>query len=731
MSAEVIRRILRGPIRKTPPDPAPDPTIVKFGRVEGRPHGDPALLMHPPVEQPDDYFWMRDDAREDERVLKHLRQENMYTNYRTLGVRAFAKRVYKEMLSHYLEDDTSVPAKKGAFVYYEKTVSGKSYAYYCRKALGEGGELGEEEILLDVNALAVGQKHCDVGATEVSPEGYVLAYSIDLKGYETYELRFLDLRTGALLEKDTVPGTAGGVEWGKDGGEVYYTTFDDAHRPCKVWRHVLVSGPVVREGAGEDDVSLAEERDKEFGMYVGKSLSGRFLAIGSWSSTSSEMKIFDLERPEDGVRVFREREEDVLYHFLHAGGDKFYVVTNAGCATNFKVMQADLGDTGVWTEFLPYDADRKVDDVRCFKNFAVLSGREKGYSEIWIIPQHNPALIYQLPLEEPAHVVSSGTNLEFDTGKFRYGYSSLTTPSQVFDYDVATKKTELIKEKEVPNYDRSIYKTERIEAESVDGVKIPISLVYNSKAISTDGPNLLHLYGYGSYEVSIDPQFAMSRLPLLDRGVVYAIAHVRGGGEYGRQWYEAARFENKKKTFEDFCACAEKLVADKRTTPDLMSMEGRSAGGLLVGAVMNMRPDLFKAVIAGVPFVDVLNTMSDPTIPLTTGEWQEWGNPHMKKYFEAMKEYCPYTNVGPKKYPATLILAGLHDPRVMYSEPAKWAAKLRAHTTGTEPILLKVDMSSGHFSASNRYSYLRERSFELAWLLRQVGALDDPVAVAE
>lgn len=728
-TAELARRYLRGPVRRTPPVPDEDPSQVVFGRVDGKDHGDEQKLMTTTVVREDPFFWMRDDARRSERVLKHLREENAYTNYMTLGVKGFAKRVYKELLSHYQEDDVSVPAKKGEYKYYTKTVAGKSYKYYCRKKILEDGELGEEELFLDVNQLAKGHKHCDIGSTDVCPEGDVLAYSIDVSGYETYDIRFLDLETGKLLEDDTIKGAAGGVEWGKDGSEVYYQTFDDAHRPQKVWCHKMKSGKHA-SGAGREvkDVCLHTENDTEFNLYSSKTKSGRFIFISSYASTLSEHRFIDLDNPAAGVRLFKERETDVLYDVSHAKNDTFYVITNGGGATNFKVMTAELSDTANWTDFMPYDKARKVDDILCFKEFAVLAGRQNGYKELWMLPNHDPSLMYQLPLEEQAHIVRSGTNHEYDTPTFRYGYSSLITPTQTYEYDVSARTSTLLKENEVPNYDRSIYKTERIEAKSSDGTMIPISLVYNSKATEADGPNRLHLYGYGSYEVSIDPSFSMARLPLLDRGVIFAIAHIRGGGEFGREWYESAKFETKKKTFEDFCACAEHLVTTKRTTPQLMSMEGRSAGGLLMGAVMNMRPDLFKAVIAGVPFVDVLNTMSDPSIPLTTGEWQEWGNPHEQKYFDAIKEYCPYTNVGEKEYPAVLILAGLFDPRVMYSEPAKWAAKLRKYSTSEEPVLLKVDLSSGHFSASNRYTYLRERSFELAWLLRQVGAPDKAMA---
>ena len=721
----VIRNYLRGPVRRTPPEPEEDPTPVVFGKIEGRNHGDESQLMTTNITRDDPFFWMRDDDRKDKRVLKHLRQENAYTNWMTMSLKPYAKDIYKEMLSHLKEDDVTVPAKKGAFKYYSKTVAGKSYKYFCRKAILDSDQLGEEQLLLDVNQIAAGQKYCEVGATEISPEGDIFAYSVDQSGYETYQICFLHLESGKLLHEDAIAGTTGSIEWGKDGSEVYYKTFDDAHRPDKVWRHKMKSGPYAKaEFKKEKDACLYEEKDTEFSLYMSKSLSGRFLFLSSYASTYSEHQFIDLDNPDKGVRLIKKRETNVLYDVTHAQGDTFYVLTNAEGATNFKVMKTDIAETTNWTEFIPYERTRKIDDVECFKDFVALQGRQNGYKEIWMVPRHNPELMYQIPVEESAHTVRFGSNYEYETDVLRYNYSSLITPVQTREYDVKMRTSKLLKEVEVPNYDRSIYRTERIEAKSSDGVTIPMSVVYNANAVQANSANRLHLYGYGSYEVSIDPSFSMGRLPLLDRGIVFVIAHIRGGGEYGREWYEAAKFETKKKTFEDFCACAEHLVKTKRTTPDLMSMEGRSAGGLLMGAVMNMRPDLFKAAIAGVPFVDVLNTMSDPSIPLTTGEWQEWGNPHQQKYFDAIKEYCPYTNVGAKPYPAVLILAGLYDPRVLYSEPAKWAAKLRKYSTNNEPVLLKVDMSSGHFSASNRYKNLEDRSFELAWLMRELGAPD-------
>lgn len=724
---DYLRRRRRGAVRSTPPEPLEKPHDVVFGNVPDKDFGE-GPLMNPPVTVSDPYFWMRDDHRNDPAVLEHLRQENAYTNHTTLSNRPFERRIYHELLSHYVETDFSVPAKHANYVYYHSTVKGKSYPYFCRKPILHDGSHGDEHVMLDVNQLATGHKHCSLGSHSVSPDHNILAYAVDFTGYETFDVYFKDLTTGQLLHHDTIRATSGNVDWGKDNSIVYYTTLDEAHRPHKMWSHVMRTAHPP-DASLPKDTCLYTETDSQFYLYFYKSLSARFILVCSDASTLSESRFLDLEHPQSGLRLFRERQPHVLYSVFHATDDQFYVTANVDGATNFKLMRTSAAHPEQWHDFLPYNKGRKINSVTSFKDFAVLSGRESGYTQLWVLPAHDPHKMYLLPTEEEAHVVRIGTNYEYDANVLRYSYSSLTTPTREYEYSISGKESVCLKEDEVPNYDGQFYKSERIEATSADGTNVPISLVYNAKAISEHGPNRLHLYGYGSYEASIDPSFSMTRLPMLNRGVIFAIAHIRGGGEFGREWYESARFETKVKTFEDFCACAEHLVTIGRTTPKLLSIEGRSAGGLLIGAVLNMRPELFKAAIAGVPFVDVLNTMSDPSIPLTTGEWQEWGNPHQKKFFDAIKAYCPYSNVAPKPYPAVLILAGLYDPRVMYSEAAKWAAKLRKNTTRDDPILLKVDMSSGHFSASNRYSYLSEKAFDTAWVLRQLGAPEHPVSL--
>lgn len=731
VGAGIARRLIRGPTRSTPPIAPKKPHTVVFGKQEGAEIGDIEIAMDPPVERNDDYFWLRDDSRKSKEVLQHLRAENAFTNYKTLALKRSTKSLYKELLSHVQETDVGVPAKRDAFVYYSRTLEGSSYTFHCRKPILADGTHGVEEVILDENAIARGQKHCDINDIAVSPDHQLMAYSVDFSGDEVYDILIMDLKTRDVLDRDTIRKTSGSIVWGKDNNTMYYCTLDDAHRPNKVWRHTLKSVYAAAADAPPvEDVCLYTETDEMFSVGFWKSLCDRHLYIGSFASTTTEQRYIDLEvadpRAEPTVHLIAERQKNVMYTAL-VEGNRFYIVTNRDGATNFKLMESAIGGSVAdWTDVMPYNQDRNILGVVAFEDFSVLSGREGGFSAVWVMPKHEPSDMWKIEFDEEACVTWIGENHEFKTSTLRVGFSSMVTPSQVWDINLDTKERTLMKETPVPNYDRTLYRTERIEAEAADGTRIPMSLVWREDAIRKNEPNLLHLYGYGSYQISIDPTFSPKILPLLDRGFIHAIAHIRGGGEGGRVWYEQARFETKKKTFEDFIACAEHLIATGRTEPSKLSIEGRSAGGLLMGSVLNMRPDLFRASIAGVPFVDVLNTMSDATIPLTTGEWLEWGNPHEKKYFDAIREYCPYTNVEKKPYPAILALAGLHDPRVLYSEPAKWVAKLREHSTSDHDILLKTDLSSGHFSASDRYRYLRERAFELSWLMNELGVAETP-----
>lgn len=715
VGVKYVRRLLVGATRSTPPKAEKRPHDVKFGEA-----GTPGKTVS------DDYFWLRDDERKRKEVIDHLKEENAFTNHQTLGLRKNADLLYTEMLSHTQETDMAVPVPKGGYEYYVRTVQGSSYTFHCRRPVQADGSKGDEEIILDENLLAKGTKHCDVAAVEVSPDHTLMAVAVDFKGDEKYCIDFYQLDTAGskIVEGERIAETNGYVEWGKDNSAVFYGTMDEAHRSDKVWYHAFGAGVDVK------DKLLWTETDDMFSAYFGKTLSERFLFIVSSASTTSEYRFIDLDSPRLELQLVAERKDNILYSVDHAGGDRFLITTNQDGATNFKVLEGAVGSApSTWTEFLAYKEERTILGLSCFEKFTVAYGREGGFSRVWVLEDTDPSKMYALEVDEETSVVALGGNAEFKADKFRYLYSSMTTPSQTYDYHVESRKRTLLKETPVPNYDRSIYKTERLEATADDGTKIPMSLVWNANAIQEEEPNLLHLYGYASYGISIDPSFSANILPMLDRGFVYAIAHCRGGGECGRSWYEAARFETKPLSFSDFIACASLLVDSGRTTPEKMSMEGRSAGGLLMGAVMNLRPDLFRAVISGVPFVDVLNTMSDATIPLTSTEWQEWGNPNdCGKYFDAISGYCPYTNVSQKPYPAALVVAGLYDPRVLYSEPAKWVAKLRDNTTSDSQILLKVDLESGHFSASDRYKHKKERAFELSWLMNEMGASPTKIA---
>lgn len=764
LAIEVVRRRKRGAIRKTAPIAEKQPHTVHFG------HGhisDPSVsdedLIEPALTRQDNYYWLRDDTRKSSKVLNHLHAENAYTNFKTLPIRQFSKNVYRELLSHYQETDQTVPAKRGKYVYYTRTVTGKSYTYHCRRQVSPDGSLSDEDIMLDENALAASLTYCDVSKVDVSPDGQFLAYSVDLSGYETYEIRFVNLDSDSrhFMKEHTIHNATSTFVWGTNSNQIFYHTMDDSHRSDKLWYRSM---NLADRSSKPSDVCLYTEDDTEFLAHVSKSTSGRFIFLGSFASMTSEFHFIDLKAApstsasNDGtlvdggleLKLFKKREPGVLYGVSHARDDDFLIVTNEGGATNFKIMGSTVGKTSDWNEIIAYDDSRKFDEMHCFRNFAAVSGRQGGYTQIWIIPEYDPSKLYTVPTDDIAQEISFGTNLEYDTSVLRYDYSSLTTPEQTFEINFSTKKRTLLKQLNVPGYDPKLYKTERLDAVSTDGESIPISLVYRREDTlpemkpdkSKARPTLL--YGYGSYEISIDPSFSMNRLPLLDRGVVYAIAHIRGGGEYGRGWYEAARLQTKKKTFEDFVACAQHMIDTGRTKADRLAIEGWSAGGMLMGAVMNMRPDLFRAAIVGVPFVDVLTTMSDTSLPLTTGEWQEWGNPHTQAGYDTISEYCPYSNIKQARYPSMLVLTGLHDPRVHYCEPAKYVAKLREITlpqgsSGNEfdedgssgdskdsrqserDILMKIDMSSGHFSASNRYQYMEEKAFHMAWVLNELG----------
>ncbi|KAH9106767.1 hypothetical protein LEN26_014474 [Aphanomyces euteiches] len=713
----IRRRALSTVVALSPPVLPKRPKMVPFGKVPGQNRGEQP--MEPIIYLEDPYFYVRDDTRKNEEVLEHLRAENAYTKAAMAHLEQTQDALYKELLSHVQETDQKVPYPHGDFLYYTRTEEGKAYAIHCRKPRNSSSSTAEEIVLLNVNELAEGQNHCDVGSVEISPDHKLLAYSVDYQGYETYDIYVKDLVTNKVTK--VIEATNGGIEWGADASTIFYVTHDNAHRSYKVWSHKLGTPQST-------DVCWYTDEDELFGVGVVKSRSGRFMIISSGSSETSESHVLDLTAKEPKLICVAPRQQGVMYDVSH-WNDEFLITTNRDGATNFKLVSVpvhavlDQSAEAKWTDVFPYDANVKVDGASAFESYFALYGRQDGLTQLWICQKHNGKLEKKrLDMPEAMFSLGGSVNVEYDSVVHRYTYSSMTSPVQTLEYNVKTEKTECLKETPVPNYDRTLYHSERVEAKAADGTIIPMSMVYR-KDLKRSEPQPLHLYGYGSYEIPIDPDFRSTILPLLDRGVIYVIAHIRGGGENGRTWYESAKYLTKINTFTDFIACAEHLIEAKYTTPKQMSCEGRSAGGLLMGAVLNLRPDLFTAAIAGVPFVDVMNTMSDATIPLTTGEWAEWGNPNEMKYFQYMLQYSPYENVKAQDYPSLLVTSGLFDPRVAYWEPTKWVAKLRDLKTDSNKVLLKMDLDSGHFSASDRYHYLKEKAIDLSFILDHLKCL--------
>ncbi|KAF0713980.1 hypothetical protein As57867_004105, partial [Aphanomyces stellatus] len=703
---------LDSPARLTPPVLEKRPKMVPFGKVPGQNRGEQP--MEPIIYLEDPYYYVRDDSRKNTEILDHLKAENAYAKAAMAHLEGAQGELYKELLSHVQETDEMVPYPHGDYLYYTRTEEGKAYRIHCRKPRGSPAPM-DEMILLDVNELANGQAHCDLDEVDPSPDHNILGYSVDFTAYETYDIYFKDLSTNTVTK--VIEKCNGSFEWGLDSTTIFYVTQDAAHRSYKVWSH-RVGTPQAK------DVCWHTETDEMFSTGVYKSQSGRFMCISSHSKVSSEIRVMDLTQPDAGFVTVAPRAKDVKYSVRH-WEDEFLITTNRDGAVNFKLMSVPVSavlrqEEAAWTPVFDYDPNVKVGLVRCFKSFFTLSGRQDGLTQVWIGSKTRAGWEKtQLTMPEAMYSLGGATNKEYETDVFRFTYSSMTTPSQTMEYNTKAKTTACLKETPVPNYDRTLYHCERVDATAQDGTIIPMSMVYR-KDLKKDGPHALHLYGYGSYEHAIEPTFRSAILPLLDRGVIYVLAHIRGGGENGRTWYESAKYLTKINTFTDFIACAEHLVATKYTTPRQMTCEGRSAGGLLMGAVLNMRPDLFQAAIAGVPFVDVMNTISDATVPLTTGEWAEWGNPNEMQYFAYMLQYSPYENVKAQNYPNMLVTGGLFDPRVPYWEPTKWVARLRELKTDSNQVLLKMDMDAGHFSASDRYHYLKEKAIEVAFLLDQV-----------
>ena len=685
------------------------PPIAKRVPVERNHHGDTVV---------DEYGWLRD--RDDPDTLAYLEAENAWTEARLAHTVPLQEKLFGEIKARILETDLSVPMRRRGWWYFTRTEEGKQYPIHLRKRVSDDdtphapADGTPEELLLDQNVEAGESDFFSLGALDVSPDSRLLAWSADLAGAEVYELRFRDLATGEDLP-DVVPGTYYGSAWAEDNRTFFYVKPDEAMRPYQLWRHVLGT-------PAADDVLVHEEPDERFYLGVGTTKDDRFILLHLGSKVTDEVWYLPADTPTGDFTVIQPREQDVEYGVEHHG-DRFFVVTNADGAEDFKLMEAPDTAPGRanWTEVVPHRPGVKLGGIDVFTDHYVLYERTEGTRRIRV---HRLSDGDEHVIEQPEEVsTASGGSAEFDTRIMRYGYTSMVTPSSVFDYDMDTRERVLLKQQPVlGGYDAGRYATERQWATAADGTRVPVSLVYRRDR-APGGPALL--YGYGSYEASMDPGFSSIRLSLLDRGFVFAIAHIRGGGEMGRRWYTGGKLLAKRNTFTDFIAAAEHLVAAGWTTPAQLAIRGGSAGGLLMGAVVNERPDLFGAVVAEVPFVDALNTILDPSLPLTVMEWEEWGNPlHEPDVYAYMKGYAPYENVEAKDYPPMLVTAGLNDPRVSYWEPAKWVAKLRVTKTDANPLLLKTEMGAGHMGPSGRYDAWREEAMVLAFILDTFGITD-------
>lgn len=670
----------------------------------------PQLLVTHEDERVDEYFWMRD--RNDPKVIAYLEAENTYTEAMMQHTQKLQTKLYDEMLARIKETDLSLPYRKGDYYYYSRTEAGKNYPIYCRK---KGSLDNSEEVLLDQNELAQGYEYCSLGTFQISPNHQILAYSVDTSGAEKYTLHFLELNDFNLYP-ETIDETYYSFAWGNDNRTVFYTKIDATNRPFQLWRHTLGSYP-------QDDVLIYQELDDSYFLGVGKTRSQAYILLSLGSKVTSEVHYLDANNSTSEFQIIHPRQQGMEYSVEHHS-DYFYIVTNDE-AINFKLVKTLVTKPSKenWQVIISHQEDVLLSSVNAFADYLVISERKGGLPKMRV-QKFSTGEEQDIAFPEPTYSISPGNNPEFNTNQLRFNYTSLITPFSVFDYDMETHQRELKKETEVlGGYDRTQYKTEWIMATATDGTQVPISLAYK-KEIQKNGKNPLFLTGYGSYGACYPASFSSTRISLLNRGFVIAIAHIRGGGEMGRQWYEDGKFLNKKNTFTDFIACAEHLIAQKWTSSDHLAISGGSAGGLLMGAVINQRPDLFKVVLAAVPFIDVVTTILDTSLPLSAMEWEEWGNPNDKTYYDYMKSYSPYDNVKPQNYPHILITAGLNDSRVKYWEPAKWTAKLRELKTDQNLLLLKINMGAGHGGASGRYESLKETAFEYAFVLDRLGLSD-------
>ncbi len=672
----------------------PEPPRARVRPVVHRLHADIRI---------DEYGWLRD--RQDPEVLAYLDHENAYTDAVMRPTEALQTQLYEEMRARIKETDLSVPEVIDEWLYYSRTESGAQYPIYCRRL---NVEHAPEEVLLDLNPLAEGRSYFRLGAFEVSPDHRLLAWSSDTTGSESFTMRIKDLTTGAMLG-ESIGNLSSAGAWANDSRTLFYVVLDSARRPCSLYRHRLGEDPT-------GDQLVYFEEDESFFVDIDRTRSRAYLLLELTSHSTTEVRFASADRPEEPFRVIVPRQPGVEYGVGHHG-DRFFITTNDE-APNFRLVSAPVGDPSKarWTPVLPYRPAVRVDGTDVFRDHLVVYEREAGLRQVRIIALETGA-DHLIHFPEPVYSVRRHDNPEFDTTLLRFTYTSLVTPSAVVEYGMADRSWTVRKQTEVlGGYDPAQYASERLFATAPDGTRVPISLVYR-RPLERDGRRPLWLNGYGAYGVSFDPGFSSNSLTLLDRGFVVAIAHVRGGEEMGRTWYESGKLLEKRNTFTDFIAAAEHLIAQGYTSPDRLVINGGSAGGLLMGAVTNLRPDLFAAVVAEVPFVDVVNTMLDASLPLTVIEYDEWGNPSEPDAYACIRSYSPYDNVETKAYPHMLVTAGLHDPRVAYWEPAKWVARLRSRKTDGNRLLLRTNMAAGHGGASGRWDFLREVAFKYAFVL--------------
>jgi oligopeptidase B len=656
----------------------------------------------------DDYAWLREKSNPE--VAQYLETENAYADGIMKPTEALQQKLYDEMVSHLKETDVDVPYRQGGYFYYERWEKGKQYQIFARR---KGSLEAAEEITIDRNELARNQRFMAVGGYAPSDDGNLLAYTTDNTGFRQYRLRVRDLRTGWDLPEKAEK--VGSIAWANDSETLFYTVEEDkTKRQYRLYRHKL------RTDSAKDDL-IYEEKDERFNVHVHKSRSGKFLFLETSSHTTSEIRYLDASAPAGAWTLIAPRQQDVEYYADHLG-DRFYIRSNDK-GRNFRLVSAPLNAPGKenWKEVVPVRADVMLTGFEAFEDFYVLVERENGLPELTVVRLATGEK-NRIRYPEPVYTVSPHTNREYKTKQFRYAYESLVTPPSVFDYDVEKHSSNLLKQDEVPGgYDPSRYSSERMWAKAKDGVRVPVSVIYRKDLKKADGSNPLYVYAYGSYGVNVSDTFNARRLSLLDRGVVMAYAHIRGGGEMGKAWHDAGRMMNKTNTFTDFIACTESLVASKYGARDKIAIEGASAGGLLMGAVTNLRPDLFKVIVSHVPFVDVMNTMLDASLPLTVPEYEEWGNPNEKKAYDYMLQYSPYDNLKKTAYPAILVKTSFNDSQVMYWEPAKYTAKLRTLKTDGNVLLLKTNMAAGHGGSSGRYDRFKEVAFDYAFILTQLG----------